>query len=115
MTETRIVNRFPATAGLERDLDEIDQATREAAGIITEAEQIVNSPMDSSSVPKLAASGDVAGALQHVIQESGWFTESEIIRPMNDLEKVQNELASLRASTIKALKHLGVDTRKFFS
>jgi hypothetical protein len=106
VSETRIVNRFPVTAGLEQDLDEAEQAEQLADDIFNQAvapvtitgtqgtfntktipsEDIVNSVFDSDTNPFLAA----------------------------DSPKTLNEIAALRAQVIKAFKHMGIDTRKFF-
>lgn len=118
MSETRIVNRFPITAGLDRDLQEIAQAQTEAEEIVTQAEKIVNPAVDSISTGTAAVDPkDVPPTAGTPAQSATYITDQFPYdqSPIGRDETLANEIASLRASTIRALKHLGVDTRKFFS
>ena len=121
MSETRIVNRFPITAGLDRDLQELDQAK-------SEAEVIVNQAVDSVATAKATRDGSVGqidlpapytpeqGVTAGILAQSDApeIDQNEMSQA-RALSVALTEIASLRASVIRAFKHMGIDTRKFFS
>lgn len=113
MSTERIVNRFPPTAGLEADLAELDQAEQIADEVLTEAKTKIDDPIEFDHT--LAAfltgppepPGDDRGNLSSPKTQ-------EDSQQCNSQDAVLNEIAALRSQVVKALKHLGVDTRKFF-
>ncbi len=132
MSTERTLNSQIGSVGLDRDLLEAGLDTQTKDGVI------YNPPVDSTSIENenraraelLRVQGfdrfaptadDIAQRIadQPVPEEldgqEQTITFPEVRILAGDAQKVLNEIARLRAEVIRAFKHLGVDTRKFFS
>lgn len=131
MPTERIVNSFGYGPGLQRDLDEIDEADRLAQSIVNEAVKSIskvpqglqasNAAMKQAVDPielETSITGVPGPNLIQKKDQDSFDLDSEtdtngVPNPFLAI-KALNEIASLRASVIKTFKHMGIDTRKFF-